>query len=157
MKICYLVTALSLLSALGCTSTNSVSDQPTATKDAPLSPFEAVVMANEFADEGVSGIASSFSFKVKSVFRLNDELFLNSHEDDAHPFNLSIRVYPKTAQSLKQQFGQDLQAALVNKQVVVTGVPQRQKISLECNDIIAKHYYQTHLKVLTARQLTFSD
>jgi hypothetical protein len=116
-----------------------------------LSPPQAVMNAAEMP-AGVSGV---FEMVVRSSGRQSGLLYLNSELDYRDPRNLTIVVAPREEMALASRLGGPVEAALARKVIAVRGTAKKTRI-----DFIAdgrrteKYYYQTHLILNSARDLT---
>lgn len=115
-----------------------------------LTPVQAVMNAAEMPG-GVGGV---FEMVVRAAGRQGPFLYLNSEADYRDPRNLSIAIAPPEQRALAERVGGPLETTMLRKTIAVRGVARKTRI-----DFIAdgrptgKYYYQTHLKLASARDL----
>ena len=124
-----------------------------APRDTPLrlSPAQAVINAAEMP-EGVGGV---FEMVVRATGRQRGFLYLNSEADYRDPRNLSIVVAPGPEAALAERLGRPVEAAVLRRVIAVRGVARKTRIDFTSNGRpTGKYYYQTHLRLRSARDLT---
>lgn len=118
-----------------------------------LSPEQAVMNAAA-SPGGTSGI---FEFAVRAAGRDRGNIYLNSERDYRDPRNLSVVISPSVAAQLTGRFGAAPDAFLVGKVIAVRGTARKTKILFLANGRpTTKYYYQTHLRLGHANDLTVS-
>lgn len=116
-----------------------------------LTPAPAVMNAAEMP-AGVSGV---FEMVVRSTGREGGNLFLNSELDYRDPRNLTIVISPSMEQALQARLGAPVESAIAKRTIAVRGTARKIKILfVEDGHPSGKYYFQTHLTVGTARDLT---
>ena len=116
-----------------------------------LSPAQAVMNAAEMP-EGVGGV---FEMVVRATGRTGTLLYLNSEADYRDPRNLTIVVPPREQSDLTKRFDAPLEAALLNKVIAVRGTARKTRIDFTADgQPTGKYYFQTHLNLRSARDLT---
>lgn len=116
-----------------------------------LSPREAIEKAAEAAP---AGVLAAYEFSVAAVGQTGDKIYLNSEEDYRDQRCLTLVVLGDAQDALRQQYGDDLKAALDGKTIRVFGAAQRVRIELtKDGEPTGKYYYQTHVVVGSPKQL----
>ncbi len=124
-----------------------------APRDTPLrlSPAQAVINAAEMP-EGVGGV---FEMVARATGRQRGFLYLNSEEDYRDPRNLSIVVAPGPEAALAERLGRPVEAAVLRRVIAVRGVARKTRTDFASDGRpTGKYYYQTHLRLRSARDLT---
>lgn len=136
--------AVSLLAA-------SCASQPSDLTSLRLTPAQAVINAAE-TPAGVSGV---FEMVVRSTGREGGKLFLNSELDYRDPRNLTIVVSASVEQALEGRLGAPVESAVAKRAIAVRGTARKTKIVFVSDGRVSgKYYFQTHLTVGSARDLT---
>jgi hypothetical protein len=116
-----------------------------------LTPAQAVINAAEMP-AGVSGV---FERVVRSTGREGGNLFLNSELDYRDPRNLTIVVSPPVEQALENRLGAPVESAVARRTIAVRGTARKIKVVFMSDGRPSgKYYFQTHLTVGSARDLT---
>lgn len=116
-----------------------------------LSPAQAVINAAE-TPAGVSGV---FEMVVRSTGRDGGMLFLNSELDYRDPRNLTIVVPPAVERALEDRLGGPVEPAILKRTIAARGTARKTKtIFLSEGRPTDKYYFQTHLRLGSARDLT---
>jgi hypothetical protein len=116
-----------------------------------LTPAQAVINAAEMP-AGVSGV---FEMVVRSTGREGGKLFLNSELDYRDPRNLTIDISPSVEQALQARLGAPVEAAVARRTIAVRGTARKIKTNFTIDGRPSgKYYFQTHLTVRSARDLT---
>lgn len=126
---------------------------PVSARDTPLrlSPVQAVINAAEMP-EGVSGV---FEMVVRATGRQGGLLYLNSETDYRDPRNLTIVVAPAEEEVLSVRLGGPVQTTILRKVIAVRGTAKKTRIDFITDGRpTGKYYFQTHLKLRSARDLT---
>ena len=117
-----------------------------------LTPKDAIFQA---ADAAPAPVPGTFVMTVKSAGSQDGNIYLNSELDYRDQRNLSIEVCPAAIEPLTAKFGGDLETVLVGKNVMVSGDALRTKITFTINNKpTEKYYYQTHVGVCSAEQIS---
>lgn len=139
--LCIAVAAVAMLSA------PLVASDPTLR----LSPAQAVMNAAEMPD-GVGGV---FEMVVRATGRQGGRLFLNSEADYRDPRNLTIVVTPVEEEALRVRLGGPVETAILKKVIAVRGIARKTRIDFVTDGLpTGKYYFQTHLKLRSARDMT---
>jgi hypothetical protein len=126
---------------------------PVSARDTPLrlSPVQAVINAAEMP-QGVSGV---FEMVVRATGRQGGLLYLNSETDYRDPRNLTIVVAPAEEEVLSVRLGGPVQTTILRKVIAVRGTAKKTRIDFITDGRpTGKYYFQTHLKLRSARDLT---
>ena len=116
-----------------------------------LSPAQAVMNAAEMP----SGVGGVLEMVVRATGRQGPFLYLNSETDYRDPRKLSIVVTPSEERALAERLGRPVENAVLGKVIAVRGVAKKTKIDfLAKGRPTGKYYYQTHLSLRSARDLT---
>lgn len=142
-------------SRLLCIAVSSVamSSAPLVASDPTLrlSPAQAVMNAAEMPD-GVGGV---FEMVVRATGRQGGRLFLNSEADYRDPRNLTIVVTPVEEKALRVRLGGPVETAILKKVIAVRGIARKTRIDFVTDGLpTGKYYFQTHLKLRSARDMT---
>lgn len=118
-----------------------------------ISPPEAVVRAAEAAPKAVAGV---FGLRVRATGWQNGVLYLNSETDYRDQRNLSVSIPPPVAAQLRQTYGvSDLESYFKGRRIAVDALAYRKQIWFVENGVPTdKYYYQTHVMVEQANQLS---
>ena len=118
-----------------------------------LTPEQAIFQA---ADAAPAPVPGTFLMTVKAVGRMNGTVYLDSELDYRDQRNLAIAICPDAIAPLVAKFGGDLDKVMLGKNVAVAGAAIRFKVSLFSNDgmPLDTYYYQTHVDVCSADQIT---
>lgn len=115
-----------------------------------LSPSQAVMNAAEMP----AGVGGVFEMVVRATGRQGGLLFLNSETDYRDPRNLTVVVRPAEEQALRERLGGAVESSL-RRTIAVRGVARKTRIDfLDDGRPTGKYYYQTHLQLRAARDLT---
>lgn len=146
-----LLVSLTLALLAGCASTPT-SPRAADPETAWISPRQAVFMAADAAPGGVDG---TFAMHVQATGTQGGMTYLNSELDYRDPRNLTVAVTPQAAAQLAQRLGGPALAALKGRDILVRGAARRTKIWFFANGRVTdKYYYQTHVNVTDAEQIT---
>lgn len=127
---------------------------------APVSTLsDTMMIIRQAAAAAPAGIPGHFRLVIRAAGRRDGKVYLNTQPDYRDPRNVTIAMPQAVAQ---QAFGttepQQLQQLLSGKTLAVSGVAFRTTIVFNCDDKAlgqpTKYYYQTHIRVSTAQQLT---
>jgi hypothetical protein len=125
---------------------------PQFTVTSNIDPETAIHMAAGAEGAPVQGI---FRMHVKSAGRQSGNVYLNSQADYRDQRNLTITLDQEAIEDLRAQFGQDPQEYLVDKDIVVRGEARRVQIFfMQDGQPTDKYYYQTHVLVMQAGQIS---
>lgn len=115
-----------------------------------LTPQQAVMGAAESR----SGIEGHFVLLVRASGR-QEMLYLNSERDYRDPRNLSIAISPRVEGRLTELLNGPVPQMLNGRRIVVRGTARKTRIDFISNGRRSgKYYYQTHLRLTDARDLT---
>jgi hypothetical protein len=104
-----------------------------------------------------SGTSGVFEFAVRAAGRANGIIYLNSELDYRDPRNLSVVITPAVAADLTRRFGRAPDAFLMRKAIAVRGTARKTRILFLANGRpTSKYYFQTHLRLRRADDLTVS-
>jgi len=118
-------------------------------------PAQAVFLAATAAPEMVTG---AFALQVRAAGRAEDNVYLNSELDYRDQRNLSIAITPLAKLDLEKRYGQPPDQFFIGKDIVVHGAARRMKIIfLADGQPTDKYYYQTHVVVYDASQITIAE
>ncbi|SEN35777.1 hypothetical protein SAMN05192583_2593 [Sphingomonas gellani] len=138
------VVAAMMLALSGCAAERVLTDD--------MVPEQAVMRAAQAAPHGVPG---SFRFRVQATGRQDGRLFLNSEADYRDQRNLSVAVLPAAQVGLESRFGTPLDTVLKGRDIRVDGEAMRVRIDFTADGApTGKYYYQTHVVVRHADQIT---
>lgn len=116
-----------------------------------LSPAQAVFNAAD-RPAGFSGV---FEMVVRASGRQRGILFLNSERDYRDQRNLSIAIAPDVARDLQSRLGGPIEEKLLDAVIAVRGTARKTRIHFtENGQPTGKYYFQTHLWLRSARDLT---
>ncbi len=151
MKTLMLFAALSAAVITGCATVPA----PSPSSDAQgswITPREAINLAADAAPRGVEG---TFALTVKATGAEGGETFLNSELDYRDQRNLTVAVSPAATRQLAERLGEHPRTALMGRDILVHGAAVRTRIDFTSQGRpTGKYYYQTHVKVIDARQIT---
>ena len=117
-----------------------------------LQPRQAILLAAEAAPASIPGI---FVLSVKATGTQNNYVYLNSEADYRDQRCLSIALTPEAAQQLTTRLGESPLIALKGRTILVQGAAIRTRINFFSNGLATdKYYYQTHVNVTNADQIT---
>jgi hypothetical protein len=117
-----------------------------------IHPAQAIERAAALPETGITGV---FSLTVRRVDKVGHTYFLDSEPDYRDQRNLAIAVSQEAATDLEKQMGASLDSAFKGKEIVVSGTARRVKIDFVLHDQpTGKYYYQTHVDVKSASQIT---
>ena len=120
-----------------------------------ITPVEAINAAAEAATTSERVVRGVFEMPVRATGRQDSLLYLNSELDYRDQRSLTVAITPNAEKALQERFGADLALALTGKRIRVTGAAQRVTIWFFCDGKRTdKYYFQTHVPVLRADQLT---
>lgn len=126
---------------------------PPQTAPEYLTPSQAVIGAAESR----SGIEGLFVLTVRASGRQRI-LYLNSERDYRDPRNLSIDIEPLVEKRLAERLKGPVEQMLRGKRIVVRGTARKTRIDfMRYGRPSGKYYYQTHLRLKDARDLTVLD
>ncbi len=115
-----------------------------------LTPQQAVMGAAESR----SGIEGYFVLTVRASGR-QEMLYLNSERDYRDPRNLSIAIAPRVERRLTELLNGPVPQMLNGRRILVRGTARKTRIDFISNGRRSgKYYYQTHLRLTDARDLT---
>jgi hypothetical protein len=117
-----------------------------------LSPMQAIEYSAASAPESYEGV---FEMTVKAGNLRERLVFLNSEVDYRDQRNLTVVLRPMALEELTKKYGKDPLEHLLNKKIMVKGEAKRMKIWMFYkNKKINKYYYQTHVFVNSADQIS---
>lgn len=117
----------------------------------PVDPARAIELAREHPHAGAEG---RFRLRVAATGKVRFEQYLNSHPDYRDPTCLTVVLKRGAMRSLRKRFGDDPTAALMGKDIIVRGTVHRTRIWLLSDTDEHPYYYQTHVDVTSADQIT---
>ncbi len=118
-----------------------------------LTPQQAVIGAAE-ARPGIEG---HFVLTVRASGR-QEVLYLNSERDYRDPRNLSIAIAPRVEKRLAELLHGPVPQMLNGRRILVRGTARKTRIDFISNGRRSgKYYYQTHLRLNDAADLTVLD
>lgn len=119
-----------------------------------ISPAEAIQSAATAAPQPVRG---RFAMRVRAVGRRDGNIYLNSEDDYRDQRNLTVTIRPSAINPLAERFGDQADRFLIGKLIVVDGEARRVHIDFTENGRpTGKYYYQTHVDVRNADQLSIA-
>ena len=134
----------------GCATTSSIPSQSRW-----IQPTQAVELAAEAAPDGVRGV---FAIRVQATGAQGAFTFLNSERDYRDQRNLTIAVVPRAERQLEARLGADSLAVLKGRDLLVNGVARRMKVVFSAGGKATdKYYYQTHVLVTDAKQISIQQ
>jgi hypothetical protein len=99
--------------------------------------------------------AAVFEMVVRATGRQGRFLYLNSEEDYRDPRNLTIAIAPEQERALTERLGASIESSVLHKVIAVRGIAKKTRIDfLTDGRVSGKYYYQTHLNLKSARDLT---
>jgi hypothetical protein len=120
-----------------------------------IDPAEAIQSAATAAPQAVRG---RFAMRVQAVGRRDGNIYLNSEEDYRDQRNLTVTIRPSAINALAERFGDQADRFLIGKRIVVDGEARRVQIDFTYNgQPTGKYYYQTHVDVREANQLSIAS
>lgn len=124
-----------------------------------LMPVETVLLTAEAAPEWLPGV---FGLQVvasgRGQGREAGQVFLNSTPDYRDPRNVTVRFTAAAATAYRLKNGQDPDAALKGKRILVYGFARQQRIDFVRYGVpTGKYYYQTHIVVADPDQVAIFD
>ena len=136
---CYSLLVTAILALAGCVSPFK----------SDISPVEAIVAAQERPITGV------FRFRVQATGAHDRWIYLNSELDYRDQRNLSIELTREASEELTRLFKEDPRVFFKGKLIRIHGTAQRVKIRFTFQEVVTdKFYYQTHVRVTDASQIT---
>ncbi|NBD95744.1 MAG: hypothetical protein GVY11_04620 [Gammaproteobacteria bacterium] len=147
----FLIAAFISVVLVGCAGT-----QPKPSADSGdqswITPQQAVMSAAEAAPAGVDG---TFAMTVRATGAQNGRTYLNSEQDYRDQRNLTVALSPRAAAQLAQRLGAPPSVGLRGENILVRGTARRTRINFFANgQMTGKYYYQTHVDVTDANQVT---
>src|ERR1700679_365116 len=128
------------------------SSPPEKSGSGTITPVQAILSAANSAPAGVRG---TFEMKVRRVGRQDGNIYLDSELDYRDQRNLVIAIHSIAAGHLHDTLGQDIDVAVLGKQIKVFGEAKRIKIVFSVDGRPTEdYYYQTHVDVWDAGQLS---
>jgi len=121
------------------------------TDDAPIDPARAIELARQHPHAGADG---RFRLHVAATGQVRFEQYLNSHPDYRDPACLTVVLKRGAMRSLRKRFGDDPATALTGKDIIVQGTVHRTRIWYRGKTRERAYYYQTHVDVTSADQIT---
>ena len=119
---------------------------------AEMSARDAILAAADAAPRAVPG---RFILPVRASGMDNGRLYLNSEYDYRDQRNVSVSISPRAIVQLQRLYGTDPGAALRGRTLRIEGAARRVRIDFTGNGRpTGKYYYQTHIDVLDAAQIT---
>lgn len=116
-----------------------------------LSPAQAVFNAAA-RPQGVTGV---FEMVVRASGRQDGLLYLNSERDYRDQRNLTIVISPSVERDLTSRLNGPVERRLIDTVIAVRGTARRARILFTENGRpTGKYYFQTHLRLQSARDLT---
>jgi len=145
---------LKLLTMLGLVSIFAAS--AAAGPFSTIKPEKAVMRAAATAPKGVNGV---FEMTVRATGHAQGKFFLNSQSDYRDPRNLSVAMTEQTAVELRQRVGAASDSFFVGRKIFVNGTAKQVKVYFTDSDghVSDKYYYQTHVPVAAAVQISVRD
>ncbi|QQV78586.1 hypothetical protein H5J25_08220 [Sphingomonas aliaeris] len=123
------------------------------TTPAYLSPVQAVFNAAA-RPQGVTGV---FEMVVRASGRQDRMLYLNSELDYRDHRNLTIAMSPAIERELQNRIGGPIEPKLRNVVIAVRGTARKTRIDFTRDGRpTGKYYFQTHVWLRSARDLTVS-
>lgn len=120
-----------------------------------IDPAEAIQSAATAAPQAVRG---RFAMRVRAVGRRDGNIYLNSEQDYRDQRNLTVTIRPSAINALAERFGEQADRFLIGKRIVVDGEARRVQIDFTHNgQPTGKYYYQTHVDVREASQLSIAS
>ncbi len=142
-KLSFLITFLIILSA--CSNYNKKTEQY-------ITPIQAIEYAAASAPDSYKGV---FEMTIKAGNLRDRMIFLNSELDYRDQRNLTIVLRPLVVKELTEKYDKDPLEYLLNKKITIKGEAKRMKIWMFYkNKKLKKYYYQTHVFVNSADQIT---
>lgn len=150
MKVLFLSTVVVVALISGCA--NAPLSGVSSPELSMLQPRQAILLAAEAAPASIPGI---FVLSVKATGTQNNYVYLNSEADYRDQRCLSIALTPEAAQQLTTRLGESPLIALKGRTILVQGAAIRTRINFFSNGLATdKYYYQTHVNVTNADQIT---
>ncbi|GAB6197078.1 hypothetical protein [Lysobacter xanthus] len=141
---------VALLLVGGCATLTAPTPKPAAA--AWTTPEEAVLKAAHAAPAGVQG---TFAMRVRGVGTRDGRVYLNSEQDYRDQRTLTVALTPDVARELCARIGVESPQALEGRDILVSGTAMRTRIFFLVNGRATdKYYYQTHVNVDRASQIT---
>jgi hypothetical protein len=121
-----------------------------------LYPEEAVMKA---ADAAPGFVTAVFDFAVRRTEQVGSDFFLNREEDYRDPRNISVVLDPDAQRQLRNSYGDDLSRYFVGHHMLALGTARRVQIDFidDRGKPSGKYYYQTHIGIVSPRQLERID
>lgn len=147
-----LIVTLFVLLLAGCSATSKAPN----TADASLSDtMEIIRSAAAAAPQGVTG---DYVLFVKATGSQGPAVYLNTEMDYRDQRSVTIALDPSVVGELTEQYGQAPQDFFLNKSIAVAGEAKRAKIYFYSRGKRTnKYYFQTHIRVLNAKQIKVVD
>lgn len=118
-----------------------------------IAPYDAIWRA---AADPKSGVTGTFKLTIKAYGVQSGIVYLNSEDDYRDQRNVSLDILPVSQAGMANKFGNP--SSMIGKTFVVTGTAKRMKIWFFANGrATQKYYYQTHIAILSAEQVTAVD
>lgn len=133
---------------------------PLAWASPSASAQESVIVARDAilaaADAAPGSVSGTFVLEVRASGRQSGRIFLNSEKDYRDQRNLTVAIQPTVFESLRRRLGDWPDVALAGKLIHVRGAARRVRIDFLDNHgrPSGKYYYQTHINVTQANQIT---
>ncbi len=144
------VVGLLAAAAVGC------AQAPPPPSSAEVAGAQAAISAASRAAPG--GARGSYVMRVRGTGRADGNTYLNSETDYRDQTNLTIALTPASLAGLKARYGDPPERALQGRMVRVDGVARRVRVEFLANGRpTGKYYFQTHVDVAAADQLTLFD
>lgn len=119
-----------------------------------ISPIQAIEYSAASAPDSYEGL---FEMTIKAGSLRDKMVFLNSELDYRDQRNLTVVLRPAVVKELTEKYGKEPLEYLLNKKVLVKGEAKRMKIWMFYKTKkLRKYYYQTHVFVNTADQISIN-
>lgn len=146
------VRGLILLSLLALAACQTGSSRPQISAGA-VGPADAILAAANAAPRRVPG---TFELQVRGSGRQDGNIYLNSEKDYRDQRSISIAIHPMACAELRERLGGWPDEVLAGKTIRVRGAARRARIDFigDNGRPSGKYYYQTHVDVTHANQIT---
>lgn len=129
--------------------------------EASLSTSDTMEIIRSAAEAAPQSVPGEYTLAIKTSGRTpaRSTLYLNTELDYRDQRNVTVALQPEAVDQLESKYGENPKEFFINKTILVKGKAQRIRINfkLPSGRLTGKYYYQTHIPVFDASQITLID